>query len=634
MKWLFLNPIKSGWGGMENWMLNLCLGLRDQGDECLVVGRPSSPWREQCARHQVPFEPCSLGGDFAFWTTMRLRGIVRGFVPDVACVKGFRQARFVRRASPSIPIGVKLPLPGELTDAWADRLTLRFCVDRVFTDSHRVRAEFVRLPWVLPGKVHAVHNGVQIAGDWPDSGRRAQARAAFGIDSPGRPVVAAVGRLSTAKRYADALTAFAAGAAQTDAVLLIIGDGPNRADLEEHAAALGLGAGVRFLGWRDDVRELLWGCDVLIHPSTTEGLPNVVLEAMAAGVAVIATDAGGTREIIASAQDGCLVSPGDVAGMAQALTRLLGDIPLRKQMAARGAALVRERFTIAAMVNGVRSVFVETQALRQALYARAAPLSDGTSWVRRPDAEVASALLDAAHSPGAEQVSSTGKSQVVRLRHHGRLVYVKEFCPPWPAGLLRYGLRSPLALRSFRTAQRLGLMGAEVVPHLAASWRRCFGLVRSSTLVTGTAENAPSAYVWFRQSTPGAPGRRVFCRDLGRWMASLHGAAIFPHDLKMTNVLVVLDPPDGFRFLLLDLDNTRIRLAGLFRREILRNFHQVFRSFETVATPREMLTFAASYGRRRGLCRRDLRGLLQAFAQRLRAKGLELPAAFAGMPRK
>lgn len=145
-----------------------------------------------------------------------------------------------------------------------------------------------------------------------------------------RPLVLTPARLDAQKGHDTLLEAVAE---LPEALFLLAGDGPERERLEARAAELGVGDRVRFLGRREDVPQLLAACDVFALPSLYEGSSLAVLEAMAAGIPVVSSAIGGTEELIEDGRSGLLVPPGDAAGLASALRRLLGDPVLRKELA-------------------------------------------------------------------------------------------------------------------------------------------------------------------------------------------------------------------------------------------------------------------------------------------------------------
>jgi glycosyltransferase involved in cell wall biosynthesis len=138
---------------------------------------------------------------------------------------------------------------------------------------------------------------------------------------------------------------------------LLIGDGPLRPALEAQARTLDLLGLTHFLGQRDDVGRILESVDLLVQTSDWEGLPNVVLEASAAGVPVVATDVGGVREIIADAVTGHVVPAGDVSLLVDRVVQLLDDAVRRHQYGERARRFVQGRFSRDAMVSRTLEIY-------------------------------------------------------------------------------------------------------------------------------------------------------------------------------------------------------------------------------------------------------------------------------------
>jgi glycosyltransferase involved in cell wall biosynthesis len=138
----------------------------------------------------------------------------------------------------------------------------------------------------------------------------------------------------------------------------MVGDGPTRARIEQLVLTAGMEDTVEFLGCRDDVPMILRQADVLVLPSHWEPFGLVVVEAMAAGVPVVATAAGGVPEIITDGYTGLLVPPGDPQAMAAAIGRMLNDEPLRRRLAAQAAQAVRAHFTAEAMARAYEAWYL------------------------------------------------------------------------------------------------------------------------------------------------------------------------------------------------------------------------------------------------------------------------------------
>ena len=161
------------------------------------------------------------------------------------------------------------------------------------------------------------------------------------------PRVLTVGRLAAPKDPLTLIRALAQVSHPFSAC--VVGDGPERAAVEAEIRAAGLGRAVELTGERRDVPDLLAAADVFALSSRSEGAPLSVLEAMAAGLPVVASNVGGLPELVADGETGVLVPPEDPAALAAALDRLLGDAELRRTLGARGRDRVRERFDLSTL---------------------------------------------------------------------------------------------------------------------------------------------------------------------------------------------------------------------------------------------------------------------------------------------
>jgi glycosyltransferase involved in cell wall biosynthesis len=197
-----------------------------------------------------------------------------------------------------------------------------------------------------------VHNGIE---------PRDAAMPAMLEPTPPGPVLLEVGRLCDVKGQRE-LVAALPRLARTDVTLLLAGDdietgGAFRDELVREANELGVADRVRFLGRRDDVPSLLAASDALVLPSWAEGLPLVVLEAMAAGRPVVASAVGGTPEAVVEGETGLLVPPQDVPALVRALDALLADSDRAAALGEAGRARVRERFDADAAAQRILGLY-------------------------------------------------------------------------------------------------------------------------------------------------------------------------------------------------------------------------------------------------------------------------------------
>jgi len=213
--------------------------------------------------------------------------------------------------------------------------------------SDAARRAFVGVNGFPAARTATIYNGVDAAA----FGQRAQAEE-------GDPVIGAVANLSPDKDTETLLRAFLIVLRrQPRATLRIAGDGPAAGDARALCASLGLADRVTFLGFRNDVPQLLPQFSVLAHATRTEGLGMALLEAMAAGVPVVASRVGGIPEIVEDGVTGVLVAPGDPAALAEAVAGLLGDRARRLRLAQAGRARVRAEFSVERMCGKYADVY-------------------------------------------------------------------------------------------------------------------------------------------------------------------------------------------------------------------------------------------------------------------------------------
>jgi glycosyltransferase involved in cell wall biosynthesis len=203
-------------------------------------------------------------------------------------------------------------------------------------------------------KVDVLYNGIDV-GPLPDESARACVRRKLAV-SDETLVIGTIARLDPVKDLPTLIHATAAVAREVPVALLVIGDGSERPALESLTAQARAEPYVRFLGHRDDARGWLAGCDAYANSSIHEGVSLTILEAMAAGLPVVATRVGGTPEII-DESCGRLVAPRDPAALAAALAELAAGKTLRNQLGRAARQRVESRFTLDRMVREYRDAY-------------------------------------------------------------------------------------------------------------------------------------------------------------------------------------------------------------------------------------------------------------------------------------
>ncbi len=323
-------------GGAEAFFVRLALALRRAGEEQRVLIRRDAARAATLRRGGI--EPLELpfGGRFDLVTRWRFRRAVAEFHPRVVLT-------WMNRATRLCPRGdfVHVARLG----GYYDLKYYRRC-DHLIGNTRDIVAHLVRQGWP-PSRAHYLPNFV--------AAEKALPAARASLDTPAdEPLALALGRFHANKAFDVLLEALAA---VPRVHLWLAGDGPLRAMLERQAAALGIGSRVRFLGWREDTAALLAAADFLVCPSRHEPLGNVVIEAWAGGVPVLATASEGPAALIGNNRTGMLVPVDDAAALASAMRRLVDDPELRTRLAAAGHAAYEAEFSESRVVALYRDFF-------------------------------------------------------------------------------------------------------------------------------------------------------------------------------------------------------------------------------------------------------------------------------------
>ncbi len=233
---------------------------------------------------------------------------------------------------------------------WADRF-----VDRHVCVSESVRAFSIAQSGLKVEKLVVIPNAVDVQ---RFSGVEPAQRQSLGV-AAGARVITCVGRLDRQKGLEWLLEALRDVAPRVPhAELVLVGDGPERESLQRLARRI-YPLPVRFLGFRADVPEILAASDLVVLPSRWEGMPNVVLEAMASGRAVVATDVEGVREALGSNAPQQIVAVDDPRGFSERIVVLLNDAELRKRLEKANLQRAGEAFSFSGMVSAYEQLYFE-----------------------------------------------------------------------------------------------------------------------------------------------------------------------------------------------------------------------------------------------------------------------------------
>jgi glycosyltransferase involved in cell wall biosynthesis len=351
------------WRGGQQQTLLTVVGLRERGHRAVLVAHPQG---ELFARAKEGADLVGLAprSDVDLSTAWRLSRVIRDYGPDIvhahdphavamaATALSFGAGKAAGAKGPPRLVAsrrVDFHLAANSFSKWKYRK-----VDRFIAASGAIR-DILAGDGIDATLIDVVHDGIDVASvqALPERDLHAEFWLPHGV-----PVLVNVGALVGHKGQKHLVEAIPLVMRRVpDVRLVIFGEGELRVPLERQIRELRLEKRVLLPGFREDVLQLLKAADLFVMSSVTEGLGSAVLDAMAMGLAVVATRAGGIPEAVVPEETGLLVEPGEAAPLATAIVRLLSDPDLRRRFGEAGRKRVAERFGVDRLVEGTLAVY-------------------------------------------------------------------------------------------------------------------------------------------------------------------------------------------------------------------------------------------------------------------------------------
>lgn len=345
----------SGPGGAENVLINLVDKLDKNKYKSLICLLKDGWLNAQLAkrRFETTILPHTRTLDFS-WLYHAIR-FIRARNVSLLHAHEFAMNTYSSMISSLVNIPCVATVHGKnyYTEKWRRKVAYRFVAkqSKMVAVSKDIKNFLLDQVHIDEAKVITIHNGIDVDQYLPRHEGRERTRRELGVDE-NRPVIGTIGNLYSVKGHRYLLKAALTVTEQyPDTVFLFAGRGQMLDELQSQARALGIYNNVRFLGFREDVADLLDGFDIFVLPSLSEGLPLSILEAMAANKPVVATNVGGIPEVVVDGETGLLVPPMDSAALANAMLTLLNDPGIARTFVEKGAERVTARFSVQAMVT-------------------------------------------------------------------------------------------------------------------------------------------------------------------------------------------------------------------------------------------------------------------------------------------
>ncbi len=356
-------------GGLENGVVNLINHMPHGAYRHAVISLTEiTDFRKRILRDDVEFIALNKSPGHALWIYPRLFRLFRTLRPAIVHTRNLGALELV---VPAWAAGVPVRIHGEhgrdVGDLdgsskkyqWVRRIYRPF-VTHFITLSRDLEHYLVSKVGTRQESIQQIYNGVDAERFQPATSRQPIEGCPF--DDSGLWLVGTVGRMQTVKDQTTLARAFVRALEVVPELkeslrLVMVGDGPLKAQVQ----VLLQEAGVSDLAWipgeRNDVPAILRGLDCFVLPSLAEGISNTILEAMASGLPVIATDVGGNGELVSVGQTGRLVSAGDVEAMAQSIVEYAGNREQARRAGQAGREAVEGRFSLAAMVRQYQGLY-------------------------------------------------------------------------------------------------------------------------------------------------------------------------------------------------------------------------------------------------------------------------------------
>lgn len=351
-------------GGGEVHVMDLCRALQQRGHDVHLAARPGSPLVERLGSGSITCHRLPLRNSLDVDSAWRLSRLIRHHQIDVIhghVARDYLVCALARRLAGCSQLVLTrhhyLPIKGH----WGYRKTLR-SVGKIIAVSESVRRGLIASLNLPPDQVMTIPNWVNPDEyrELPDSQR---ARARFDVQQP--LVVGMVGQMTPAKGQEEFIRAAALVASWRDDVVFLVageeeaGEGRFTESLRQLSCELAVSDRIHFLGRVEDLPSLFAVLTMLALPAWQEAFSIVLIQAMAAGLPVIASDVGGPAEIVTHGVTGLLVPPRRVEALAQAINRLLGDPDLRRRLGVAARKEVETRFEREKVIHQIESVYLD-----------------------------------------------------------------------------------------------------------------------------------------------------------------------------------------------------------------------------------------------------------------------------------
>ncbi|MFO7873558.1 MAG: glycosyltransferase [Bacteroidales bacterium] len=356
MRILFVHTIgKKKYGGGERWVVHAAGQLRQRGYTTFVAGKRDSILLNQSAKMGAITVPVNIISDISPYHVWKLARLIRKLQIDVVISKrhDLAVAGAAARISTKPAVIVRSSSPPR-SSLKKHLFLISRLADGLITNTTTIRDIYKSQGLPDDGFMQVIYNGLPVYDDVQGYN--------FQDAYPGRTVILCVGRLVAAKGYfylIDALERLSEK--RSDILVYVLGEGKDKHKLQEYARRKGVEDMILFAGYRDQPVPWIKGCDLFLHPSLYEGMPNAPMEAMAYGKPVIMTKVNGADELSRNGRLAKLIPPADADAIVKAIEETINNPQSSRAMADNARQHVRSFFSMDAMVNNLEAFIIDRQ---------------------------------------------------------------------------------------------------------------------------------------------------------------------------------------------------------------------------------------------------------------------------------
>lgn len=349
MNILFINSIgRSKFGGGEKWMVNAARGLTAKGHHVVLAGKQGSRILKYAEEQGVKTHVIEIRSDISPIKTILIARWLKQHRIDLLICNLNKDVRVAGLAARIAGVPVVLARHGMLlcSRKWKHKISLTRLTDGIITNSKTIKNAYVEYGWFERDFVKVIYNGIVIPEHVIPHN--------FSQHFPGKKIIYSAGRLAEQKGFNYLIEAARIlRQDRNDLVFVVSGEGKLETALKDQVRAAGLERSFVFEGFTPDIYPWLKGCDLFVLASLFEGMPNVVMEAMAMAKPVIVTDVNGARELVEDGKTGCIIPPKNPEAIAQTIRSIIDDPETMDRLGRSGKQRVAKHFTMDAMVDNL-----------------------------------------------------------------------------------------------------------------------------------------------------------------------------------------------------------------------------------------------------------------------------------------